>query len=533
MKKIISVMLFLVMMLAGTITPLAETPTITLDGPELTITNYKTGKDIKEGKGYRMTYDLDGILVLNGALYTDNKEEYLLPPEKNGNGENRFMMNGKTYSLSAISAKSDTKVDIADDETVGNSTTFRLINPRPLKQEDLDNAYRVLSYTTIESEDSTTKEYTDIYLIDGKEVTEDEYIDYRSLHNYRETTSNKFAGEKSRKLIGGNTKIDEISYTENGNTITLGENDKIPGYGEAVFYYTTTDFYDVVDMYTRTHSLTTMDPTPQPAAEPQKEEPKPESPAAEEPSKEEPKTEKPDTDKPNVEIQQSYKITENVSVRVVTNIVSDYADKYTVNGKETSEKEYNESKKAKAWSEQVSSTAMDTSDPVLAGVDTELSGAVFISEDGSERAVKTDVNGTPLEALSGLGTLRLDYVRTETYEITQPYERLHSLTVKEERAKPAALGIRPVIKKVIPSKKAVTVKWKKLSKSNLKKISGYQIQISRTKDFNKARITKAGKKATSKKIRNLKKKTRYYVRMRAVNGKQHGSWSKAKKVKTK
>jgi len=533
MKKIISVMLFLVMMLAGTITPLAETPTITLDGPELTITNYKTGKDIKEGKGYRMTYDLDGILVLNGALYTDNKEEYLLPPEKNGNGENRFMMNGKTYSLSAISAKSDTKVDIADDETVGNSTTFRLINPRPLKQEDLDNAYRVLSYTTIESEDSTTKEYTDIYLIDGKEVTEDEYIDYRSLHNYRETTSNKFAGEKSRKLIGGNTKIDEISYTENGNTITLGENDKIPGYGEAVFYYTTTDFYDVVDMYTRTHSLTTMDPTPQPAAEPQKEEPKPESPAAEEPSKEEPKTEKPDTDKPNVEIQQSYKITENVSVRVVTNIVSDYADKYTVNGKETSEKEYNESKKAKAWSEQVSSTAMDTSDPVLAGVDTELSGAVFISEDGSERAVKTEVNGTPLEALSGLGTLRLDYVRTETYEITQPYERLHSLTVKEERAKPAALGIRLVIKKVIPSKKAVTVKWKKLSKSNLKKISGYQIQISRTKDFNKARITKAGKKATSKKIRNLKKKTRYYVRMRAVNGKQHGSWSKAKKVKTK
>lgn len=536
-------MMFLVMMLSGTITALAETPTTSPDSPELTITNFRTGKDIKEGKGCRMKYDLDGVLVLNGALYTNNREEYLLPPEKNGTGENRFMMNGKTYSLSAVSTKPESKANVSDDEIVSSSTTYRLVNPRRLEQADLDNAYRVLTFTTIESKDSTTKEYTDIYLIDGKEVTEDEYIDYRSLHSYRETTSNKFTGEKSRKLIGGNTKIDEISYTENGKTITLGENDKIPGYGEVVYYYTTTDFYDVVDMYTRTHSLTTTDPAPQPAVDPKTEEPAAETPHTENPDTEEPhqetpatekpRTETPDTAKPHSEIPQPYKTTENVTVRVVTNIVSDYADKYTVNGKETSEKEYNESKKAKAWSEQVSSKAAGTSDPVLANVETKLSGAVFISGDGTERAVKTDVNGIPLEALSGPGTLRLDYVRTETYEVTQTYERLHSLTVKEESVKPAALGIRPVIKKVSPSKKAVTVKWKKLSKSKLKKISGYQIQISDNKDFDNAKVVKAGKKSTSKKIKSLKKKTRYYVRMRAVNGEQHGSWSKVKKVKTR
>ena len=50
MKKIISVMMFLVMMLSGTITALAETPTTSPDSPELTITNFRAGKDIKEGK---------------------------------------------------------------------------------------------------------------------------------------------------------------------------------------------------------------------------------------------------------------------------------------------------------------------------------------------------------------------------------------------------------------------------------------------------------------------------------------------------
>lgn len=132
MKKIISVMMFLVMMLSGTITALAETPTTSPDSPKLTITNFRTGKDIKEGKGCRMKYDLDGVLVLNGALYTNNREEYLLPSEKNGTGENRFMMNGKTYSLSVVSTKPESKANVSDDEIVSSSTTYRLVNYPPL-----------------------------------------------------------------------------------------------------------------------------------------------------------------------------------------------------------------------------------------------------------------------------------------------------------------------------------------------------------------------------------------------------------------
>ncbi len=90
------------------------------------------------------------------------------------------------------------------------------------------------------------------------------------------------------------------------------------------------------------------------------------------------------------------------------------------------------------------------------------------------------------------------------------------------------------IKKPARAKKAVTVKWKKLSSKKRKKIKGIEVQI---KGPGVNKIVKAGKSKTSKKIKGLAKKKTYKVRVRTykmVGKVKHVSkWSKYKKVKTK
>jgi len=91
------------------------------------------------------------------------------------------------------------------------------------------------------------------------------------------------------------------------------------------------------------------------------------------------------------------------------------------------------------------------------------------------------------------------------------------------------------IKKVTANKKAFKVKWYK----NTTQTSGYEIQYSTNKKFKSGNKTVNIKsnKTTSKKIKNLKKKKKYYVRIRTyktVKGKKiYSSWSKTLKVKTK
>ena len=94
------------------------------------------------------------------------------------------------------------------------------------------------------------------------------------------------------------------------------------------------------------------------------------------------------------------------------------------------------------------------------------------------------------------------------------------------------------IRKPAKAKASITVKWKKLSKKKRSKVSGIEIQYSRTKDFSSAyKVTKAGKKATSKKIKKLARKKTYYVRIRTykwINGRKHVSaWSSVKKIRTR
>lgn len=81
-------------------------------------------------------------------------------------------------------------------------------------------------------------------------------------------------------------------------------------------------------------------------------------------------------------------------------------------------------------------------------------------------------------------------------------------------------------------KKQIKVSYKKLSN-----VSGYQIAYSIKKNFKGAKIIKVKASVTSKVIKKLKSKKKYFVRVRAynsVNGTNtYGAWSKVKNVKVK
>ena len=82
-------------------------------------------------------------------------------------------------------------------------------------------------------------------------------------------------------------------------------------------------------------------------------------------------------------------------------------------------------------------------------------------------------------------------------------------------------------------KKQLTVKWKKG-----KDIDGYEIQYSLKQDFSDAEtVTVKNAETTETKIKKLKAKKKYYVRIRTfkkVGGKKYtSSWSDVKSAKTK
>ena len=99
---------------------------------------------------------------------------------------------------------------------------------------------------------------------------------------------------------------------------------------------------------------------------------------------------------------------------------------------------------------------------------------------------------------------------------------------------------KPSIKKPAAAKGKITVKWKhfkhtsKKIKSIWKKIKKVQVQCATDKAFkNIVKTSLVGKSKTSAKIKGLKKKTTYYVRVRYYDGTGYSAWSKVKKVKTK
>lgn len=98
----------------------------------------------------------------------------------------------------------------------------------------------------------------------------------------------------------------------------------------------------------------------------------------------------------------------------------------------------------------------------------------------------------------------------------------------------------PAVKITKPkaAKKSATIKWKKVSKANQKKIAKIQIQYSLDKTFKTGIKTVTTKKtATSKKITKLTSRKTYYVRIRAykkdAKGVHVSKWSATKAVKAK
>lgn len=103
---------------------------------------------------------------------------------------------------------------------------------------------------------------------------------------------------------------------------------------------------------------------------------------------------------------------------------------------------------------------------------------------------------------------------------------------KEEANKKTAVK-SPVIKALKKARKAIKVTWKKV-----KGVTGYQIEYSASRKFKKVgRITVGNGKTTTKTIRKLKSRKRYYIRIRAyrtVNGeKRYSKWSKVKNQRVK
>lgn len=89
------------------------------------------------------------------------------------------------------------------------------------------------------------------------------------------------------------------------------------------------------------------------------------------------------------------------------------------------------------------------------------------------------------------------------------------------------------VQKISTGKKSITAQWKKVAG-----VSAYQVQIATNKKFSKNKKTfKVSKKSTKVKIKKLKAKKVYYVRVRSYkikNGKKvYSKWSTVRKVKTK
>jgi hypothetical protein len=107
------------------------------------------------------------------------------------------------------------------------------------------------------------------------------------------------------------------------------------------------------------------------------------------------------------------------------------------------------------------------------------------------------------------------------------------LSLKTFTINPKATVINKLTK---PGKKQIKATWQKRTAQ----VTGYEIQYSTTKNFTK-KTTKTLKvknfKTTSKTIKNLKAKKKYWVKIRTyknVNGKlYYSTWSKAKMITTK
>ena len=158
---------------------------------------------------------------------------------------------------------------------------------------------------------------------------------------------------------------------------------------------------------------------------------------------------------------------------------------------------------------------------------------VFMAADWKTGAMTENQLATEdaLRALSYFDNACEQKIKDITYSepTTKPAPATKPETAKPQSTKPA----KTKIQKISAGKKSITAQWKKVAG-----VSAYQVQIATNKKFSKNKKTfKVSKKSTKVKIKKLKAKKVYYVRVRSyktVNGKKtYSKWSTVRKVKTK
>lgn len=171
-------------------------------------------------------------------------------------------------------------------------------------------------------------------------------------------------------------------------------------------------------------------------------------------------------------------------------------------------------------------------------------GATIITQDKGIKISNFD-DPTMIEVSSDGNTLGKQTVDTKSVEISVDGDSLEinknediETTITEDKTTGKSSTITAnkkstKIKKIKAKKKSLKITWKRVSG-----IKGYQIQYSTSRKFKKSKkITIKKVKTTSKIIKKLKSKKKYYIRIRTyiiANGKKkYSKWSKKKSKKTK
>ncbi|MBQ2845756.1 MAG: fibronectin type III domain-containing protein [Firmicutes bacterium] len=144
-------------------------------------------------------------------------------------------------------------------------------------------------------------------------------------------------------------------------------------------------------------------------------------------------------------------------------------------------------------------------------------------ETSDKKVVTVDKNGKIKAKAVGAATITIKAAETEKFNAAVAEVKVTVV--------PKAITITSLVCK---KHGKFTVKWKKL-----KDVTGFEVQFCKAKNFKKGAKIKAVKsgKATTATVKKLKKKARFYVRIRVyktVNGvKYYSDWSKAKSIKIK
>ena len=174
-----------------------------------------------------------------------------------------------------------------------------------------------------------------------------------------------------------------------------------------------------------------------------------------------------------------------------------------------------------ATAETTTTAAAETTTPATAETTTTAAAETTTTATAETTTVATAETTTPVAVETTTTTAKTTTVAptpTTTAKVT---------TTQKPTAQKVSVG-NTRITKIVKTKKSAKVIYKKIAK-----VSGYQLQLSRSSKFKKA-VTKTTKKI-SYKFKKLKANKKYYVRVRGYvktsNGTTYGKWRK-KKFKT-